>query len=62
MPPDEAIRSALRGDARALRRFGVLIRPPWWRRRIQARIAPRRFRLWVQGEALRQIEVAGGDW
>lgn len=52
----EAIGKALRGNVAALRRVGVSIRPPWWRRRIQARIQPRRFRLWVQRETLRQLD------
>lgn len=61
-PSDEAIAQALRGEANALRRFGVTFRAPWWRRRIQARIAPRRYRLWVQREALRQVDDLNGEW
>ena len=53
----EALAAALRGEVAGLRRFGVAIRPPWWRRRLQARLAPVRFRLWVQRETLRQIDA-----
>jgi hypothetical protein len=56
----EALAAALRGEVGSLRRFGVAIRPPWWRRRLQARLAPRRFRLWVQRETLRQIDLVAG--
>lgn len=55
----EALASALRGETSSLQRFGVLIRPPWWRRRLQARLAPSRFRVWVQRETLRQLDAAG---
>lgn len=47
----------VRRQAKALSRLGVSIDQPWWRRRLQSRFAPRRYRLWVQFELLR---VLGG--
>lgn len=58
--PADLITAALRGDAPALARVGVSVRPPWWRRRVQARLAPRRYRLWVQRTALAQVRQATG--
>jgi hypothetical protein len=59
-PVQEAARAvghALRGDATALSRLGVAIpRPPRWRRWLQARLTPQRYRLWIQRQVLDQIE------
>lgn len=54
--PLEALRKALTVDAAALSRIGVTIRVPWWRRQVQRRVVPRRFRRWLQREALREAD------
>lgn len=50
------MRSALRGDVEALSHVGVIVRPPWWRRRIQAHLAHSYYRRWVQRVALAQMD------
>lgn len=50
--------NALRYDAAALKRMGIELRVPWWRRHIQARYWPDRYRLWVQ---LRLLAILDGD-
>lgn len=52
----QAVGAALRGDAQALARFGVTIpRPPWWRRKLQARLFPERYALHVQRQCMDQV-------
>jgi hypothetical protein len=53
-------RDALRGDVEPIRRFGVLIQVPWWRKTLQRRVMPGRYRRWVQAETLRVIEEEAG--
>lgn len=49
------IERAIRGDATALGRIGVLMpRPSWWRR-LQARLFPRSYRFWMQRQILDRI-------
>jgi hypothetical protein len=55
----EALRDALRGDHEPLSRIGVSVVIPWWRRRIQRYVAPRRFKLWVQRRILSDLD--GGN-
>jgi len=52
----EALRDALRGDHEPLARFGVSVVVPWWRRKIQRYVTPRRFKLWVQLRILEDLE------
>lgn len=61
MPMHEALRTALLGNVPALSRMGVSIqRPPWWRRKLQAKVAPRRYRRWWQAQVLDQLDQAAG--
>lgn len=55
----EQMAAALRGNPRALSRIGVTVdRGPWWRRRLQAWLAPDRYRLWLQRAILAQLDEA----
>lgn len=54
----DPIAQALRGNPRALSRIGVAIRVPKWRRRLQARLMPRRYQLWLQRTLLAQLDEA----
>lgn len=55
---ESTLEKALVGDVAALRRVGVSVRVPRWRR-VQRRVMPRRWRRWAEREFLR---VALDEW
>lgn len=58
---EEALADALRVESPPLSRLAVSFRAPWWRRRVQLRLFPRRYRLWMRREVLRQVADMRGN-
>lgn len=52
------LRELLIGEVEPLAQYGVgLMDVPWWRRRIQRYVAPRRYTLWWQRQILADLEA-----